>query len=147
MLELLAVVVLISLVFSVAGVRLAATSTHAKLHAATARLRDLDAHARLVARSGEPTVLRLDVQQHRMRVHSIRSSELVSSMQLPEEISAEIMTSSGQEAIVFDRLGRSQEYRVTLRAGETVITWEVYGLTGYMPGSIPGGRGVPGVEP
>ena len=142
LLELLAVIVVISLVISVAGVRLAATGTRARLHAVTARLRDLDAHARLVARSGEPAVLRLDVTQRLVRVHTIPANESLSIVQLPQEISAEIMTSSDQEAIVFDRLGHSQDYRVSLRAGDTVLRWEVYGLTGYMPRSIQGAREV-----
>ncbi len=132
LLELLAVVVLLTLTFSIAGVRLAATSTRAKLHTAASRLRDLDAHTRLLARSGEPASLQLDAGQRRVSVHAILSTELLATVALPAEVSVEVRTSSGEEAITFDRLGRSKDYRVAMQAGETVLRWQVYGLTGYI---------------
>lgn len=138
LLELLAVLVLLALTFSVAGVRLAATSAHAQLQAAASRLRDLDAYTRLLARSGEPAFLQLDGAEHFVRVQAIRSTELLAGAAIPEGVSVEIRTSSGDEAITFDRLGRSPDYRVAMNAGETTLRWHVYGLTGYVRRDEPG---------
>ncbi len=138
LLELLAVVVLLSLTFTVTGVRLAATSTRAKLQATASRLRDLDAHTRLLARSGEPASLRLDGTQRHVNVQGIRSTELLATVTLPAEVTVQVRASSGDETITFDRLGRSKDYRVTVQAGETVLRWHVYGLTGYIRTDGPG---------
>jgi len=138
LLELLAVVVLMTLTFSVTGVRLAATSTRAKLQTTASRLRDLDAHTRLLARSGEPAALRQDATRHYVNVRAIRANELLATVALPAEVMVQVRTSSGDETITFDRQGHSKDYRVTVQAGETVLRWQVYGLTGYIRTDGPG---------
>lgn len=130
--EMLAVIVIVSLVAGVAAVGLAASSETAQLQAIGAEWRDLDGRARLFARSlgpvvmtmhGEGTVVRLDVRE---------TGELLSEIALPAVVSGRIDTDMSDDSIVFDRLGRSVDYEVTLQGAERVIRWRVCGLTGLI---------------
>lgn len=124
LIELLAVIVVASLVAGVATVGLAASGESARLHGAAAQWRDLDARARLLGRSLGP--VRISVDRGVVRLHVIETNELISSVALPGGISLDT------SPIEFDRLGRSIDYRVDLHGANRAIRWRICGLTGYV---------------
>ncbi len=132
LIELLAVIVIVSLVAGIATVGLASASESAQLHAAAAEWRDLDGRARLFGRSLGPVVMSLNSKRDAVMLHVTDSKELLSEVTLPDGASGQIQTRTPSKMIAFDRLGRSVDYDVELRTGEHLIRWRVYGLTGLI---------------
>ena len=132
LIELLAVIVIVSLVAGIATVGLASASESAQLHAAAAEWRDLDGRARLFGRSLGPVAMSLNSERSAVMLHVTDSKELLSEVTLPDGTSGQIQTRTPNKTIAFDRLGRSVDYDVELRTGERVIQWRVYGLTGLI---------------
>ncbi len=132
LIELLAVIVIVSLVAGIATVGLASASQIAQLHAAAADWRDLDGRARLFGRSLGPVVMSLNSERNAVMLHAPDSKELLSVVTLPDGTAGQIETRTPNKMIAFDRLGRSVDYDVELRSGERVIRWRVYGLTGLI---------------
>ncbi len=132
LIELLAVIVIVSLVAGIATVGLASASQSAQLHAAAADWRDLDGRARLFGRSLGPVVMSLNLERTAVMLNVTDSKELLSEVTLPEGTSGQLQTRTPNKTISFDRLGRSVDYEVQLQVGERVIRWRVYGLTGLI---------------
>ncbi len=132
LIELLAVIVIVSLVAGIATIGLASASQSAQLHAAAAEWRDLDGRARLFGRSLGQVVMSLNSERTAVMLHVTDSKELLSEVTLPDGASGQIQTRTPNRMIAFDRLGRSVDYEVQLQAGERVIRWRVYGLTGLI---------------
>ncbi len=130
--ETLAVIVIISMVAGIATVGLAAASDSARLRAAAAQWRDLDARARLFSRSLGPVVMSFEDQSNAVTLHSVGSNELLTAVVLPAEVFGRFRVASPTESIVFDRLGRSVDYDVEVRTNQRVIHWRVWGLTGLI---------------
>ena len=131
LIELLAVIVVASLVAGVATVALAASGESARLHGAAAQWRDLDARARLLGRSLGPVMMSVD--RGVVRLHALATNELISSVALPGGIALD----TSAAPIEFDRLGRSIDYRVDLHTANRAIRWRICGLTGYVTEAEP----------
>ena len=137
LIELLAVIVIVSLVAGVATMGLAATSDAARLHAAAAQWRDLDAKARLFSRSLGPVEISLGDDGEEIQLHRLQSEELLSKLSLPPGMTGRIHAPGAPPSIVVDRLGRSIDYEVELRSQERVVAWQVCGLTGLITEAEP----------
>lgn len=132
LIELLAVIVILSLVAGTAIVSLAAAGDSARLHSAVAQWRDLDSRARMLGRSVGPTAMTVDKERNEVSLRAISSNELLAMLALPQDVTGEIGGSSPVDAIEFDRFGRSADYYVELRSSDRAVQWQVCGLTGYV---------------
>ncbi len=130
LIELLAVIVIISLTTGIAVVSIATTSESAQLHATVARWRDLDARARIFARSLGPVTMRLKRESQALQLRQDSSGELLAQLHLPEDLGLHLTSEDPSHAIVFDRLGHSPDYDVKLLTRNRTIHWHVCGLTG-----------------
>ena len=132
LLEVLAVVILFSLVASVLTVHLAAASESATFRAAASRLRDMDARARLFARTSGPLVLSLQDQGRSLLLSQVDTGASLLRVDLGEGAAVEIETDPPRRWILFDRSGRSVDYELALASGEREARWQVAGTTGWM---------------
>jgi type II secretory pathway pseudopilin PulG len=130
--ELLAVIVMISMVAGIATVGLAASSESARLHAAAAAWRDLDARARLFGRTLGPVVMTLSADRNDVRLHVQGSGELLSEVTFAGGVTGRILAEPAVDSVAIDRLGRSVDYDVELRSGDRIMTWRVLGTTGLL---------------
>ena len=137
LIELLAVIVIVSLVAGLATVGLASTSKNARLHATAAEWRDLDTRARLFGRSLGPVMMSLDNDRHQIALRVIESNELLSTLDLPGRVTARLHTQPPTESIVFDRLGRSVDYESELHTAQRTIRWRICGLSGLITEAAP----------
>ncbi len=136
LIELLAVIAIASLVAAVTTVGLASSSDQARIQAAAAQWRVLDAKARAFARCTGPVVMELDAEGALVRVRSAQDRELLSESALPAGMAGRIVV-EGSERVLFDRLGRSAEYEVELGARDRTLRWQVCGLTGWIMETVP----------
>jgi prepilin-type N-terminal cleavage/methylation domain-containing protein len=132
LIELLAVIVIVSMVASAVTVGLAATGERTRLHAAAAQWRDLDARGRLLGRSMGPVVMSVVEKGDEVRLRQLPSEDLLSKVSLPKGVTGRIQAAGASRSIVFDRLGRTIDYEVQLRSSDRVIGWHANGLTGLM---------------
>jgi type II secretory pathway pseudopilin PulG len=136
LIELLAVIAIASLVAAVTTVGLSSSSDQARMQAAAAQWRDLDARARAFARCVGPVVMDLDAEGTLVRVRSAHDRELLSELALPAGTAGRIVV-EGSERVLFDRLGRSADYQVELGARDKTVRWQVCGLTGWIMETSP----------
>jgi len=130
LIEVLAVITLLSLATAVGVASLGSASQRARLDQAAATLRDADAQARLLSRMGSSVTLAV----HEGRV-SIESDRDAFSSILPDGTSVEMAAlPAGRSAprILFDRLGRSTDYRVAVASAGSTRVWLVAGATGWI---------------
>lgn len=138
LLELLAVLVVLSLLAAYGASGLARMHEHSDARTVAAALRDLDARGRLAAQSGR--VCRLDVASDgllRLLLHP--TDDVIAEVTLPGRAVVSLHRSSGEATttIEFDRTGCSIDYRVVVRRGDHMETWSVSGLTGSMLEAVP----------
>ncbi len=135
LIELLAVITLITMVAGVALAGLSSGSEEARLRAATADVVALDAHARRSAeRHGAVALERVDPDRLRLT----NASGQVANLSLRHGVEVQILVNEAPvNAIGVDALGRSDDYeiRVTLNGLERRIV--VAGLTGWTEESAP----------
>ncbi len=132
LIELLAVIAIGSLVAAVTTVGLASSSDQARMQAAAARWRGLDAKARAFARCVGPVVMDLDTEEALVRVRSVQDRELLSELALPANSAGRIIINGSPGTVQFDRMGRSTDYQVEFGAHDRTVRWQVCGLTGWI---------------
>ncbi len=132
LIELLAVIVIITLTTGIVTVGLASANTSAQLRGAVAHWRTLDARARTLSRALGPVTMRYEEEPHRLQLSRVESDELLAKIQLPKKVHADLVTEHPTDTIVFDRLGRTADYDVQMMIDDRVVTWHVCGLTGYI---------------
>ena len=137
LIELLAVIVIVSMIAGVTTISLASASDSAQLNATIARWRDLDARARLFARSLGPVTMRLDRESRSLRLYYDGLAELLSHLTLPRGTNAQIVAQRPTDVVNFDRLGRSADYEVEVSISERTVHWHVCGLTGWITENQP----------
>lgn len=137
LIELLAVIAIASLVAAVTTVGLASSSDQARMQAAAAQWRNLDAKARAFARCVGPVVMDLDTEGALIRVRSAQDRELLSQLALPAGSSGKMDINGSPGTVLFDRLGRSADYEVELGARDKTVRWHVCGLTGWIMETVP----------
>ncbi len=139
LIELLAVVVIISLVASVGLVSLAAGGESDRLRASASAWRDLDAHARLLAQSQGALIMELNEDRTSVMLRAVTNGDQdprsEKTIHFPDGVTGELVESNSGDAwggIWFDRLGRSSSYEAILNGPADPITWRVNGLTGLI---------------
>lgn len=133
LIEVLAVVALLGIVFAVGAARLANGGEAARWRAAVATVGQADAHARLLAQRGTPVLIELDDAGAGLHVRAISSEDDVQTADarrfgMPPGVT--VMLTS--KAIEVDRRGRGADYTVTLRQGAMTRRVGVRGLTGQV---------------
>lgn len=126
LIELLAVVAIMSLVSGVLTIHLAAETDAARRRAAATAWTDLDARARLYARTGGPVVMTLNAGRTVVRLHRAGSAERLAEVDLPAP------GRLTKPAVLFDRFGHSVDYAAEVTSGARTIRWHVLGLTGQI---------------
>lgn len=135
LIELLAVVALSAMALSIAGVHLAAGADEARFSAAVARLRDLDAQARLGTTPHSAT--RIEVSRNATegstRIVLTTAGEQLALVELAPDVVVSFRT-DGQEgnAVEFEARGRSEDYVVEVGLHDRRVQWHVCGLTGWI---------------
>lgn len=140
LIELLAVVVILSMVAGVATVGLAATNDAAQLRAAVAGWQDLDARARITARTVRPVTLAMDPEGSRLVVRASvvgGVGELLAEYQFPRGATGHMEGDGPIDRIDVDRQGRSIDYDVAVTLGDRVNRFAVRGLTGAILETMP----------
>ena len=130
--ELLAVIVIVTLTTSIVTVGLASANTSAQLRRAVAQWRTLDARARTLSRALGPVTMRYEEQPQLLQLSRVESAELLATIQLPKRVHADLVAEHPTDTVVFDRLGRSPDYDVTVTLENRLVAWHVCGLTGYI---------------
>ena len=130
LLELLAVIVLLSLAVIVAAPGLAGEAGAARLDGAMARALELDGRARLLARSGTTVTLATRDDGRALIVQDVESVVLATAS-LPADVRATLDSAEVQTTIGFDRAGRSADYAIVVRSGSVSRRTAICGLTGF----------------
>lgn len=134
LIELLAVIVIVSLIAAVATVSLASADLNAGLLKAGASLREVDARARLHARtSGKSVFLKLDQEHYNSLMLFDAQQRQLSKVQLHQDVKVQFMSDVNipRQLINFDRLGRSEDYQVIIESSATAQRISFSGLTGF----------------
>jgi prepilin-type N-terminal cleavage/methylation domain-containing protein len=137
LIEMLAVIALVSMIAAVSAVGLGASNEQARLRSTVAHWQNLDGEARLFARTSRGAV-NMVVTEDRTQVllKSLAGIELA-SIDLPGNLQGQILC-DGQPVlrsgcVRFDAFGRSLDYRIQVESeGELVAGWSVAGLTGWI---------------
>ncbi len=130
LIEMLAVVVIASLVIALGGLNISATSERTAFTRMVAALQQMDARARLHARSsGGIMVIRVEMESRLVRLVT-RQRELLAELVIPSMIEMTVETADAKPRIVFDARGVSDDYALTLRADGHTVRLNVHGLTG-----------------
>lgn len=136
LIEVLAAVTIVALATAALTVGLGAADANARLRALTADLIDLDARARLLARTDGACELRFprDEAEREVTLVLLGREDMFTSVALPMNGRVEARTLDGHplEAVRVDRSGRSVDYRVMVALDELAATWAVAGLTGWV---------------
>jgi type II secretory pathway pseudopilin PulG len=132
LIETLAVIVIISLVAGATIVNLSAASARAELRCTMATIRDMDARARLMGRSGNSVVLTPTEQRDGLLLVTERENELLSTVPMPSGVRVRLQIDGGEAAVQFDAVGRSVDYELLLEQQDSVRILRVCGLTGLI---------------
>ena len=130
LIEVLAVVVVLSLIAAVSVSSLGNVDTGMQVERAGARLRDLDTRARIYARRHEAVRLLLGAAGSGVAVLPLDSEETILSIEWPPELSVTLAPVRTDSEMVIDRRGCGPDYRVSVTDGRTTLSWSVLGLTG-----------------
>ena len=132
LLEVLAVVVLLSMVAGTLTVHVGSVSDSARFRAAEARLVDFDARARIFARSEGPVLLAVGEGGRELTLHQARTGAPLLRVDLNERASVALKVEPRQSWVLIDRLGRSVDYELELTTGERTSRWRVAGGSGWI---------------
>ncbi len=133
--EVLAAVTIVAIATAALTVGLGAADSNARLRSLTADLIDLDARARLLAKTDRVCELRLPPEtEPEVVLALVRQDGRFSTVQLPQGARVQATTLDDQplEVIRFNRSGRTLDYRVTVTLEELTSEWTVAGLTGWV---------------
>lgn len=132
LIETLAVIVVLSLIAGTAIVQLSAVNDGMLIESIASQIRDLDAKARLLSRTGEACQLSFNADSHSLILHGSSSAEAIASVHWPQHLRVEMQTDTDVATVIeFDRFGRSIDYTILLATDASVRTWRVAGLAGY----------------
>src|SRR5262245_37813090 len=83
--EVLAVIAIISLVAAAGTIGLVASTDQARLHALVSSCKDMDGHARLLAQTGKPLFMAVDVDRKVVVLRPVHDEEICSTCELPSQ--------------------------------------------------------------
>ncbi len=130
LIEVLAVVVVLSLIAAVSVSSLGNVGTGMQVERTGARLRDLDARARIYARRHEAVRLVSGAAGSGLSVLTLDAQDTILSIQWPPDLSVTVAPVRSDDELVIDRRGCGPDYRVSVTDGRTTLSWSVLGLTG-----------------
>lgn len=132
LLEVLAVIVVLTIVTALGLAGLSSSSSAAELMKVKGGCRNLDAQARLVARTcGASVVIKFDAVSNQLELLQGDNSDHLAAMSVPEGLSVRFdINGVTTDHIIFDRLGRSSDYRVVIASGNRQSRLDIAGLTG-----------------
>jgi len=132
LLEVLAVVVILSVAASVTLVGLSSAGDEVAMRGTRSSLKELDAKARLYARTGQGAVLRVDdsgaIEVLALGPEGGRIARAFINPQI--QVTLEVIDSA-EPGIRFDRLGKSPDYGVVLESATRKESWHVCGSSGW----------------
>ncbi len=131
--EMLAVIVIASLVVTMAGVGLSNVGGQASFMRTLAALEQLDARGRMHARTGgAPVAMVIDESCcAQLLMTTGRSTAELAHYDFGPAIAVTLEIADGEEQqVVFNRLGASCDYTMTLRDEQRQVRMEIAGLTG-----------------
>lgn len=138
-LELLAVLSLVSLVMVLGAARLGVASDEARFSLAVSDLCDLDARARLLSRTGGAVLLSMASEKNRVTLTRARDGAVLDVRALREGavLRLSAVTYAGGaggelSSLFYDCAGRSADVRVELTQGERRVALLLCGLTGQI---------------
>ena len=132
LIELLAVIVIVSLVTGLATMGLSASNDAAHLRAAVGQCRDLDTRARLFGRTHGPVVMSTGQDGAEILLRAIGTGELLAKVQFPAGVTVRFRAATPLESVTFDARGLSMDYGFELHGADRVSRWRVSGLTGLV---------------
>ena len=131
LIEVLTVLVILSMVTSMAATGLLRQSAGAQLQVALTDVAELDALARLTAPSLGPIALLHDA--HELELRTRTSDELISRRVLAADLILRDTRSQGAiTTLPFDSRGVSDDYLIEVRLGPSRMRMTVCGLTGWI---------------
>ena len=131
LIEMLAVIVIASMIVAVGGVSVNAAHEHSAFACTLAGLEQLDALARLHARSdGEVAAITLNRERRQVQLVVVSSGEQLAQIDVPLTIELVLEAPRGSNRIVFDSRGLSDDYAVVVRSDASCKRVSVAGLTG-----------------
>lgn len=133
LIEMLAVIVIMSLVASVATVGLNAADESSRMAQAGARMLEMDVRARLHARGlGESIQMAMNAESRSWQLRR-SNGEMLNEVSSPRGVWLEIeIGHSPAIAIAFNRHGLSVDYSLIMRTAARVERWNVAGVTGWV---------------
>ena len=139
LIEVLAVVTLLSMVAGFGVWSLAAANERAQIDGTAGRLQQLDRRARLAARTNGPTLFMYDTASHTIRIERIADQKRIAVHRLPDNTTISIKVVNPEngnrrmvKTIDFDRVGRSADYEGTIERNNASRHWRTNGLTGWI---------------
>ena len=130
LIEVLAVVTVLSLVAAVSVSSLGNASESMQFQRVGARLRDLDVRGRLYARRHEAVRLVVTEDGSGVAVRPLDSDDTILEFEWPPSLSVTLATTPPDEDLVIDRRGCSPDYQVSMTDGARTRAWTVLGMTG-----------------
>ena len=132
LIEVLAVVVLMMMVAVAATSSLSSSSAAADLIRIRAGCARLDAQGRLFARTCASSVaLRVNHDSNALELVQLDVVKQLASVPLPSDLTIRFeIDNNPVESVVFDRLGRSPDYRAVFGQGARATQMNIAGLTG-----------------
>lgn len=131
--EVLAATALLGLVGSLFLESFSGVTERARVQALVRGLEQLDARARLHARTGTPVAIALDPAQRRLLAIVRGSGETLTAVEVPDRCEVALLRGAAihEKSVVLERGGASPDYAFDVKStfGETRI--DVSGLTGW----------------
>ncbi len=132
LIELMAVIIILSLTAALGAVRLSSVSNQTALKSAIARWRDLDAKARLHARAGTPITIVLTKNESEMTIQNTQTHEILATATWPDFLSFSLQTDSSENSIPLSRTGTSPDYALLFSTNDQTQRFHCFGLTGFI---------------
>lgn len=134
LIEVLAVMTLLTLVAGMGISALARTSDGVQFTAIGAELREMDARGRLLAMSAEGGRAIIDFAPDGTSVQLRLAHELIANLALPDGFTVQMFTEGGSapasRILHIDARGRSRDYFVEISRGAASQRWLVHGVSG-----------------
>lgn len=128
----LATVVLIGLATTVLTGKLSGTRGAFAGRTLRGELQDLDARARLAARTSGAMLLSVTERGRLVRLIERDSGRMIRRLELGDDRQLRLFAPGSTDTLDFDATGRSPDYRVVLREGRERFAWRVSGETGWI---------------
>ena len=131
LIELLAVIVIISMIAGVGLISLSSADTEATLQRIGFEWRELDGKLRIVSQRDPASRLSLRINDNTITGEGA-TDELSQLIIMPHRVEAQLLVDDAVESIAFDRRGCSSDYTLVLSLEQSKKQWQVFGLTGWI---------------